>query len=180
MVPAVERRRYVVVGTAAGAVVALAAWAAWTARPGDREIPDDVDAIVVFAGQRSRVTEGVRLAERGVARTLVLSKGGTRLASVDALCAEPPEGYSVICGDPEPANTAGEAAMFAHLAEEHGWRSVLGVTSAFHVRRSQMLLERCLAGREAVVVAAPGGTVTPFQVGREMVAYVKDVALSGC
>jgi uncharacterized SAM-binding protein YcdF (DUF218 family) len=49
-----------------------------------------------------------------------------------------------VCFDAVPFSTQGEARTIARLARERGWRSVVVVTSRFHVTRAHMLFRRCL------------------------------------
>jgi uncharacterized SAM-binding protein YcdF (DUF218 family) len=57
----------------------------------------------------------------------------------------------VICFEPVPFSTRGEARAVARLARQHGWTHVVVVTSAFHVFRARMLFRRCYSGRLSMV-----------------------------
>jgi hypothetical protein len=57
------------------------------------------------------------------------------------------EGLRLVCFTPDPATTRGEARRFAELAGRQGWRSLVLVTSTYHVLRAGLLLERCYDGR---------------------------------
>lgn len=108
-------------------------------------LPDQADAIVVFAGEDRRFALGRQLAEEGRAPVLVLSAG--RLPSVaEGWCEEQATSFEVVCLVPEPSSTGGEAAAFARLAEERGWASLIGVTGDYHAQRAGMLLSRCFGG----------------------------------
>jgi uncharacterized SAM-binding protein YcdF (DUF218 family) len=50
--------------------------------------------------------------------------------------------------------------MVAALAERSGWRSVVLVTSSYHVRRAGWLLGRCYQGRVQTVAARPRPTLS--------------------
>lgn len=52
----------------------------------------------------------------------------------------------VICVDPDPATTQGEAQNLGRFAAQHGWRSVTVITHRSHITRSRILMERCFDG----------------------------------
>ena len=109
--------------------------------------PGRADAVVVFAGgDGERQTEGVRLVRQGVAPVLVLSDGGQPEAPRARLCRERPAGLRLYCLTPDPATTRGEARRFAELADRQGWRSLVLVTSDYHLLRAGLLLGRCYDG----------------------------------
>jgi uncharacterized SAM-binding protein YcdF (DUF218 family) len=110
--------------------------------------PGRADAVVVFAGgDGERQQEGLRLVRRGVAPVLVISDGGQPRSSKARLCRERPAGLRLVCVSPHPATTRAEARQFGELAEREGWRSLVLVTSTYHVRRAGLLLGRCYDGR---------------------------------
>jgi uncharacterized SAM-binding protein YcdF (DUF218 family) len=104
--------------------------------------------VVVFAGgDGERQREGLRLVRDGVAPALVISDGGEPGSSKAGVCRERPAGLRLYCFSPDPATTRGEARRFAELAEREGWRSLVLVTSTYHVRRASLLLGRCYDGQ---------------------------------
>ena len=106
------------------------------------------DAVVVFAGgDGERQAEGVRLVREGVAPVLVISDGGEPGSFRSRVCRERPAGLRLVCFTPDPPTTRGEARRFAALAGEEGWRSLVLVTSNYHVLRAGLLLGRCYDGR---------------------------------
>ena len=111
--------------------------------------PVQADAVIVLAGDRTpRLDRGLGLMRAGVAPTLVISDGhDPNWPAANRLCAEGSPGFRVVCFKPDPYSTRGEARGFARLAREHGWRSVVVVTSTFHVTRARMLFRRCFRGR---------------------------------
>lgn len=111
--------------------------------------PVQADAVIVLAGDRTpRLDRGLGLMRAGVAPTLVISDGhDPNWPAANRLCAEGSPGFQVICFKPDPYSTRGEARGFARLAREHGWHSVVVVTSTFHVTRARMLFRRCFRGR---------------------------------
>jgi uncharacterized SAM-binding protein YcdF (DUF218 family) len=140
---------------AAGLV--LAAWLVATAvlflwPPEDK--PRRADAVVVLSGGRKhRLREGLRLMRADVAPRLVISDGRARgWKQANRLCAGHAS-FQVICFKPDPYSTQGEAEDAARMAERNGWRSLVVVTSTFHVTRARMLFRRCFRGRVAAVGA---------------------------
>ena len=111
--------------------------------------PLRADAVIVLAGDRTpRLDRGLALMRAGVSRTLVISDGLDPLwPAANRLCVEGGGSFRVVCFRPKPYSTRGEARGFAGLARENGWRSVVVVTSTFHVTRARMLFRRCFDGR---------------------------------
>ena len=111
--------------------------------------PVHADAVIVLAGDPTpRLERGLGLMRAGVAPTLVISDGhDPNWPAANRLCAHGDPGFRVVCFKPDPYSTRGEARGFARLAREHGWRSVVVVTSTFHVTRARMLFRRCFGGK---------------------------------
>jgi uncharacterized SAM-binding protein YcdF (DUF218 family) len=137
--------------------VLLVAWLAATAVlfvwP-EQDEPRTADAVVVLSGGRkTRLAKGLELVRAGVAPTLVISDGtapgwreGNRLCDGEGT-------FEVVCFRPRPYSTHGEANDVAALAARHRWRSLVVVTSRYHVTRARMLFRRCTDARIAGVAA---------------------------
>ncbi len=142
-----------VVGLVATVLVVLGASLsifAWTSVQGIRnpevdQLPQDSDAVMVFAGETGRFTLGLELVEAGVAPVLVLNAFQLP-AEAAGWCEEPIADVEVICLIPDDDSTWGEAKAFGELANRRGWASVVGVTADYHTQRAKMLLERCFSG----------------------------------
>jgi uncharacterized SAM-binding protein YcdF (DUF218 family) len=109
------------------------------------------DAVMVLAGQKSRLPVALELVRRGVAPVLVISDGlDPHWTQANRLCrfGDPDR---VVCIRPEPYSTRGEARLAARLARERNWDSVVVVSSRFHLLRARMLFERCFDGELAFV-----------------------------
>ncbi|MFV0526917.1 MAG: YdcF family protein [Acidimicrobiales bacterium] len=135
-----RRRVGAVVGAAAVMVSAAYGW--WVGHP---PVPADPtgDAVVSHAGGRGERLDGaLDLMELGAAPTLVLLLGSSRSERAAALCGRD-EPYEVVCIDPDPATTEGEARTVADLARERAWRSLVVVTSDYHLRRAVLVDRRC-------------------------------------
>jgi uncharacterized SAM-binding protein YcdF (DUF218 family) len=115
--------------------------------------PRRADAIVVLAGDEvQRFSDALELARAGVAPVLVVSDGaGSDWAPARKLCDRPSgHGFRVICFRPAPYSTRGEARRALALAERYHWRSLLVVTSTYHLFRARLLFDRCLNGHARV------------------------------
>jgi uncharacterized SAM-binding protein YcdF (DUF218 family) len=144
--------------------------------------PERADAVLVFAGKRERLAEGIRVVRAGMAPVLVISDGGRPRSRAGRTCRNPPADLRVVCVTPERSSTAAEAAAFAELADRQGWRSVALVTSTYHVRRAGLLLDRCFGG-EIATVAAPrrGGAGLVADVLHEWAGLAAAVTIQrGC
>jgi uncharacterized SAM-binding protein YcdF (DUF218 family) len=114
------------------------------------------DALVVFAGGRGeRLSKALVLLQHQVAPVLVISNGrDARWQAANQLCASR-QRFEVLCPQPDPDTTRGEARMVRDLAAQRGWRSVVIVTSTYHARRVQLLVRRCFDGQLQIVAAPP-------------------------
>lgn len=113
--------------------------------------PARADAVVVLSGDRNvRLDPGIALVQQGVAPALVISGAGEDPGWPKArrLCRQGHLGRAkVICFEPNPFSTRGEARAIGVLARKFGWTNVVVVTSTFHVTRARMLFHRCYRGR---------------------------------
>ena len=144
-----------VVAIAALAVVSggVTAWLVF--RAVDDPLPDSADALVVFAGESARVQLALQLSDDlaagGVAPVVVFSYGLDNPLVVDRCGQLRP--VEVLCPAPDSSSTQGEAQMFADLARERGWRTVVGVTANYHLARARTLLTRCVGDSAKVAFA---------------------------
>ena len=124
------------------------------------------DAIFVLAGARvERWLEAAELFREGKAPAIAVSPGiresaelrlremGIRFPTESDLIRDAMEQMGIPAGAittlPFPTtvdNTAEEAALARVLAAQHGWKSLLVVTSKYHTRRSRYAFERALKG----------------------------------
>ena len=165
-------------------VLLVAAWAAVVARfvlrPAQDE-PRRADAVVVLAGDRLRLGKALELMTRRVAPTLVISDGlapGWRRAN--RLCRGRAR-FRVLCFRPEPYSTRGEARAVARMAVARGWRSVVVVTSTYHVTRARLLFDRCGDVRVRVTGSTYRRSLIPLEVFLEPAKLVYALVLArGC
>jgi uncharacterized SAM-binding protein YcdF (DUF218 family) len=142
-------------GLALGWAIAAAALFVWPPRgSGGR-----ADAAVVLAGgPGDRLAEAMALVREGAAPVLVVSDGWSPTwPEANRLCAGRPAPVPVVCVHPDPFSTRGEAEAFARLAASRGWKSVVLVSSRYHLVRARMLFQRCYDG--TVSTASPSGTL---------------------
>jgi uncharacterized SAM-binding protein YcdF (DUF218 family) len=164
----------------------VAAWAAVVVRFVVWPVQDrarHADAVVVLAGDHLRLGKALELMTRGVAPTLVISDGLARgWRRANRLCRRGAGAhFRVLCFRPDPYSTRGEARAVAQLATARGWRSVLVVTSTYHVTRARLLFDRCVAARVRVTGATYRRSLIPLEVFLEpaKLAYALVVA-RGC
>lgn len=137
-----RRKRWVF--AAAAAVIAVfclitARVLVWPARG----VPARVSAIVMLAGPGVRMPVALQLADEHRAPVLVVSRGHDGYGSP---CPTRPPGVKLICFDPNPPSTRGEAEYIGRLAKRYHWTSVAVVTSRPQATRAKMLVERCFSG----------------------------------
>lgn len=122
--------------------------------------PEEADAVVMLGGaSKERLLDAMMVRSEIGAQYLVLSHTGTKgNASADEYC----DTHSnqkiypdVICFTPEPMNTRGEADAIGLLATEHGWKSIVVVTSKYHIARSERLLNQCTPSKVQMVATDP-------------------------
>lgn len=162
--------------------VVFAAFCALTARlfiwPA-QGMPPRVSAIVMLDGPGgSALNVAVRLAEQHRAPFIVISRG--TVASHDP-CPRPIPRVTLICFNPVPATTQGEAEFVGRLANKYHWQSVAVVAITPQVSRARLRVERCFAGQVYVVTAPIRLGTWPYQIAYEWAALVKAlVTQRGC
>jgi uncharacterized SAM-binding protein YcdF (DUF218 family)/glycosyltransferase involved in cell wall biosynthesis len=144
----------------------------WTAEPlRVSEPPRAADAIVVFAGgvgesgeagggYQERVKEAVDLYQAGHARRMIFSSGfvfafkEAEVMRTLAISSGVPE--SAIVLEQKAGNTRDMVRFAADILSQNGWRTVLLVSSPYHMRRAMLTWRR----------AAPSVTVIPTPVSQ--------------
>jgi uncharacterized SAM-binding protein YcdF (DUF218 family) len=150
----------------------------------DEGAPARADAIVVLSGTRgTRLTKALELMRRGIAPVLVISNDPqTPVREAVHLCrAGRGPAYRVVCFEPRPDSTRGEAEAVGKLAAARGWRSMVLVTSGFHVTRARMLFRRCYDGKlDAVGASYPLWTIPKVVVSEWAKLVYAVVFARGC
>jgi uncharacterized SAM-binding protein YcdF (DUF218 family) len=155
--PAVARRLSRLVVLLAGLVIATAAATASLFVWPESEQAEPSDALVVLGPglEGERLIRARELAGRKLTSVVVVSRSrqSVRWPIERELCALP----HAICFRARPSTTRGEARMVGNLARTLGWRSLLIVTSTYHVTRVRILFSRCFDGLIRIVAADPPG-----------------------
>lgn len=159
------------------AIVLVVAFAVATARlfvwPA-QGMPTSVDAIVVLAGPGDRLSVGTELAREYRAATLVVSQGWEGYGGP---CPAAIPGVKLICFDPNPGNTRGEAEFTGHLAEQYHWHSIVLVTAPAQDTRARIIMRRCYSGSIYVVTASLPWGNWPYQISYGWGALFKALVL---
>ncbi|MDQ1744170.1 MAG: hypothetical protein QOE23_2509 [Pseudonocardiales bacterium] len=117
----------------------------------DRPVRSDAILVLGSPSVDGRLEEGLRLAAAGYADTLVISIGWAKGRQRIAACADNDPRYRVICFQPDPPTTRGEAEEVGRLARQQHWNSVLVVTSTYHLSRARLIVGRCMPGTVRMV-----------------------------
>lgn len=136
--------------------------------------PLAADGIVVLTGGAERITGAVELMAAGKARRLLISgvhpdTTATRLGRL--VEAEPQLMACCVDLDRRAANTIGNALETAKWAHRNGFRSLIVVTSAYHMPRSMLELSHAMPGTRLIPypVARAGLTAATWQDDRATV-----------
>jgi hypothetical protein len=117
-------------------------------------MPASVDAIVMMNGPGGRLDTALALGWEHKAPMLVISRGAAAFGH-SGDCAPRIPKVTVICFDPQPSTTQGEAEFFARLARRYHWKTVTLVTITPQITPGRIWLRRCLPGVTVYAVAAP-------------------------
>ncbi len=137
-------------------------------------MPAHVDAIVVLAGPGQRLSLGLRLAREHAADVLVVSRG---YEGYGGPCPPPVPAVTLICFDPNPPTTQGEAEFAGRLARKYHWRSVVLITSTPQDSRARVRMERCFAGQVFVMTVGLPLSAWPYQLAYQWGATLKMLVL---
>ena len=141
-------------------------------------MPARVDAIVVPGGSGDRIGAAVNLAKQGRGRYLVISEG---LYIPPGLCGSWVGGVQVICFNPIPGTTQGEAEETARLAKQYGFRSIVVVTTPDQTWRTELRFRRCFSGKVYAVTTPLPMHMWPLMIAYQWAASIKaEVVNRGC
>jgi hypothetical protein len=135
--------------------------------------PAHVSAIVMLAGPGDRTTLALRLAAERRAPVLVFSQGLNRSGP----CPPRPPQAKLICFEPNPADTRGEAEFVGRLATRYHWSSLVVVVSRPQADRARMLLQRCFRGAVYVATAPISANSWPYEITYGWGALIKALVL---
>lgn len=137
-------------------------------------MPSHVSAIVMLAGPGDRLDKALQLASARRAPMLVVSRGHLGYGSV---CPRDPPGVMLICFEPVPASTRGEAEFVGHLAKRYHWRSIVLVASRAQDTRARIRVGRCFSGQIYVVAVQQPWYEWPYQIAYEWAAVFKALVI---
>ena len=140
------------------------------------DAPQRVDAVVVLGGSGDRLQQGFSLVRAGYAHVLVVSD------HEEAPCPRSTDRRRVICFDPDPATTQGEARAVARMAATYHWTRLLIVPSTPQTTRARIRFDRCYPGTALYDPVSPGGLGEwIYSIAYEWVALGKALVLQrGC
>ena len=141
-------------------------------------MPPHVSAIVMLAGPGDRLDVALKLAREHRAPMLVVSQGQHGYGGP---CPQATPGVKLICFEPDPGNTRGEAEFTGRLARQYGWRSVVVVTARDQATRARIVVRRCFGGQIYVMAGSLPLANWPYQIAYEWGALFKALVLyRGC
>jgi uncharacterized SAM-binding protein YcdF (DUF218 family) len=137
-------------------------------------MPANVSAIVMLAGPGDRLPVALQLAREHRAPVLVVSQGWKGYGGP---CPAGVAGVKLVCFEPNPGNTRGEAEFAARLAEQYHWRSIVLVTTLSQDTRARIILRRCFSGSIYVDAASLPWSALPYQIVYNWGALAKALVL---
>ena len=163
--------RRLVAAVVAVLLVSVAATARLFIWPADG-MPATVNAIIMLdSPQGDTLGAALRLAHQHRAPYLLISLG-TPLSD-PYKCPAPMPRVKVVCFNPEPATTQGEAEFLGRLAHRFRWHSVAVVTMTPQASRARLRVERCFSGQVYVVTAPIPLSAWPYQLAYQWGALMK-------
>lgn len=139
-----------------------------------RGMPSRASAIIMLAGPGNRLPVALHLVRERQAPVLVVSRGWHGYGGP---CAPAVTGVKVVCFQPDPGDTRGEAEFAGRLAKRYHWRSLVLVTTRQQDTRARIRLERCFGGPVYVMTASLPWYDWPYQIAYEWGALFKALAL---
>lgn len=137
-------------------------------------MPAHVSVVVMLAGPGDRLPVALQLAREHKAPVLVVSQGQHGYGGP---CPPKSPGVELICFDPDPGDTRGEAEYLGRLARRYHWNSLVLVTTRAQDTRARILVERCFAGPVYVVTAPLAAGSWPYEIFYEWGALLKALAV---
>ena len=137
-------------------------------------MPARASAIIMLDGPGNRLSVALQLAGEHRAPVLVVSQGWQGYGG--PCPAETPDA-KVICFDPNPGDTRGEAEFVGRLARRYHWRSVVLVTTREQDTRARIVVGRCFGGSIYVITASLPFDDWPYQIAYGWGALFKAMTL---
>jgi uncharacterized SAM-binding protein YcdF (DUF218 family) len=140
----------------------------------DQGMPARVSAIVMLDSPGTSVGAALRLERQHRAPFLVISLG-TPLSGYR--CPPPIPRVKLICFNPAPATTQGEAEFVGRLARKYHWHSIAVVTITPQDSRARLRVERCFPGPVYVVTRPVALASWTYEIAYEWGAMIKALVL---
>lgn len=172
-----SRRSRILKATLLAAVIGLVLFTVSTIRlfvMPDRGMPANVGAIVMLNGPGDRLDTALQLAWQHRAPFVVISRGSAAYGH-GSDCAPQVPHEKIICFDPNPSTTRGEAEFLGRLARQYHWSSVTLITSTAQDSRARLRVGRCFPGPVYVVTVPVSLSSWPYQVAYQWGATIKAV-----
>jgi uncharacterized SAM-binding protein YcdF (DUF218 family) len=137
-------------------------------------MPAHVGAIVMLAGPGNRLPVALQLAREHRAPILAVSQGRHGYGGP---CPSAVPGVKLICFDPNPGNTRGEAEFTGRLAKQYHLTSVVLVTIRAQATRARILSGDCFGGSVYVITASLPLSNWAYEIAYEWGALLKALFL---
>lgn len=142
------------------------------------------DSVVALAGGPNRLQSSLNLVGEGVAPTLIVSNPSPEtddLAKSTCDGQGVPANVEVVCFDPSPATTEGEAVGVAGIARDLGLTDIIVVTNGSHSHRAGFIFRRCTDAHVRIYPVS-GLRLESFfvQLAREIGGMVKFGVTGAC
>ncbi|WP_375388516.1 YdcF family protein, partial [uncultured Amnibacterium sp.] len=140
---------------ALGALGGLVVWALlgvpFLVLPQTGPLPRHADVVLVLGPPiPERVATAERLLDDGTVSAALVSVPYDRVPQqLEALCAR----TDVVCADPDPRTTRGEARLLRRYAAQRGWSSAVVVSMTAHLTRARTIVGRCFSGPITMVAS---------------------------
>lgn len=108
--------------------------------------PAHADVLFVLGPPDRRIGYAEDLMQQGYAPTLAVSSPVGKDGKYEAPICTANRLYRIICFNPDPFTTQGEAQALKRLSDQYGWKTANVLTAQFHVTRSRVLMDRCYRG----------------------------------
>jgi hypothetical protein len=147
----------------------------WFVMP-QQGMPSHVDAIVMLNGPGGRLDTALNLSWAHRAPMIVISRG-SRYWGHGSVCAPKIPRVTVICFDPRPSTTRGEAESAGRLAARYHWHSIVLVAVGPQDTVARLRVGRCFSGKTYVVNAPLPATEWPYEIAYEWASTVRALVL---
>jgi hypothetical protein len=127
-------------------------------------------------GPGDRLSTALELAWAHRAPVIAISRG-SRFWGHGSVCAPKIPRVRVICFDPSPSTTRGEAEFAGRLAARYRWHSIVLVAAAPQDTVARLRVGRCFSGKIYVVNAPLPASEWPFEIAHEWASAFKALFL---